>query len=276
MTGGYSGADAPCREVRRINVSAAFFISVEFQETGFLAERMDKVAYGDATSPDVPASVPVIRFNEFLADTQEIGRGIIVGQVNWENRLEANKQALALEFVQRPRFTALYPSVMTAAQFVDQLAQNAGLTLTQSERDQLTAILGSTPSDTSKRAQVLRAMADDSRLRQAEFNRAFVLMEYFGYLRRNPDDAPEKDLNFAGWRFWLDKLEQEAKGRGAAGLLKEFDDHRVGGRVQTVVRCCSRSLARTMPCDTSPAAPGLSPRADRCAEYSCCLPDRRS
>jgi hypothetical protein len=33
---------------------------------------------------------------------------------------------------------------------------------------------------------------------------ALVLMEYLGYLRRNPDDAP--DNNFAGFDFWLNKL----------------------------------------------------------------------
>jgi hypothetical protein len=33
---------------------------------------------------------------------------------------------------------------------------------------------------------------------EAEFNRAFVLMQYFGYLRREPDRE--------GYEFWLAKL----------------------------------------------------------------------
>jgi hypothetical protein len=36
------------------------------------------------------------------------------------------------------------------------------------------------------------------------YNDSFVLMQYFGYLRRNPDDAP--DQNFSGYDFWLAKL----------------------------------------------------------------------
>ena len=52
------GADAQCREVKRINVSAAFFLSIEFQQTGYLVYRTYKAAYGDATSPNVAGTVP--------------------------------------------------------------------------------------------------------------------------------------------------------------------------------------------------------------------------
>jgi hypothetical protein len=41
---------------------------------------------------------------------------------------------------------------------------------------------------------------------RAEFNRAFVLMQFFGYLRRNPNDAPDTD--YTGYDFWLTKLNQ--------------------------------------------------------------------
>jgi hypothetical protein len=198
------GANAQCREVKRINVSAAFFLSIEFQNTGYFVERIYKTAYGDATSPNVAGTVPVIRLEEFLPDTQRIGQGVVVGQGNWQAQLDDNKSAYALEFVQRARFTSAFAPTMTADQFVDKLAQNTGLTLTQAERDQLVSVLGATPSDPSKRAQVLRSVTDNSRLQQAEFNRAFVLMEYFGYLRRNPDDLPDHD--FGGWQFWLNKL----------------------------------------------------------------------
>jgi hypothetical protein len=56
------------------------------------------------------------------------------------------------------------------------------------------------------RAQALRLVAESERYRLNELNRAFVLMEYFGYLRRNPDDPP--DTNFSGYNFWLAKLDQ--------------------------------------------------------------------
>jgi photosystem II stability/assembly factor-like uncharacterized protein len=195
--------DAPCREVKKINVSAAFFLSIEFQETGYLVHRTYKVAYGDTTSPNVAVPVPVVRLQEFLSDSQRIGQGVQVGIGNWQTQLEANKQAYLSEFVQRQRFTDAYPAALTPEQFVDKLNQNAGGALSQDERDQLVAALA---SGAKGRAEVLRAVAEDPDFVRAETNRAFVLMQYFGYLRRNPDDAPDGD--FRGWQFWLSKLEQ--------------------------------------------------------------------
>jgi hypothetical protein len=214
------GADAGCREVKRIDTSAAFFLSIEFQETGYLVERMFKSAYGDTTSPGVAGTVPAVRFNEFMPDTQRIGRDVIVGANNWEAQLEANKQAYALEFVQRPRFLAAFPAAMTAAEFVAKLDENAGGVLTADERAQLIASLGATPSDAAKRAAALRQVAENQTLRQREFNRAFVLMQYFGYLRRDPDAAP--NTNYAGWRFWLDKLEEFGGDYRRAEMVKAF------------------------------------------------------
>jgi hypothetical protein len=78
------GADAQCCEVTRINVSAAFFLSIEFKETGYLIERIYKSAYGDSVGVsslgDVPHTlrVPIIHLEEFLPDTQRIGRGVVV------------------------------------------------------------------------------------------------------------------------------------------------------------------------------------------------------
>lgn len=214
------GADAQCREIRRINVSAAFFLSIEFQETGYLAYRFYKSAFGDTTSPNVPGTVPIIRLREFLPDAQRMGQGVQVGIGNWEQQLELNKQAYALEFVQRARFLTLYPETLTAEQFVTSLEQNVGGAISASETAQLLAILGSTPGDPLKRAQVMRAVAEDADLRRAEFNRAFVLMQYYGYLRRNPDDP--QDIDFAGWRFWLDKLNQFNGNFIQAEMVKAF------------------------------------------------------
>jgi hypothetical protein len=218
------GADASCREAKRINVSGAFFLSIEFQETGYMAYRIYKAAYGDATSPGVPGTVPVIRLNEFLPDAQRIGRNLVVGAPNWEQLLEANKQAFALEFVLRPRFIAAYPLSMTPAQFVDKLNQNAGFVLTPSQRDALITQLNTSADSSAARASVLRQVADNATLRQAELNRAFVLMQYYGYLRRNPDDAPEPGLNFGGWNFWLGKLNEFNGNYIAAEMVKAFLD----------------------------------------------------
>ena len=39
-----------------------------------------------------------------------------------------------------------------------------------------------------------------------ETNRAWVLMEYFGYLRRNPNEG--QDTDYTGYDYWLAKLNQ--------------------------------------------------------------------
>ena len=218
------GANAGCREVKRIDTSAAFFLSIEFQNTGYLVERTYKTAFGDATSPGVPGTVPIVRLDEFLRDTQRIGRDVIVNQGDWEARLAANKGAYALEFIQRQRFQATFPASMTAAEFVGKLDENAGGVLSADERAQLTALLAPDPPDPSRRAAVLRQVAEDQTLVERERNRAFVLMQYFGYLRRNPDDAPEQNLDFAGWRFWLSKLEEFGGDYRRAEMVKAFLD----------------------------------------------------
>ncbi len=214
------GADAGCREVKRINVSAAFFLSIEFQETGYLAYRTYKTAYGDLASPNVAGTVPAIRLREFLSDAQRIGREVQVNVGDWERQLESNKQEYALEFVSRQRFTDAFPVSMTPAQFVDRLNQNAGGVLSQAERDQLVAELASATDPAQGRAAALRRVAEDAELRSGEKERAFVLMQYFGYLRRNPDDAP--DSNFRGWKFWLTKLEQFGGNFVNAEMVKAF------------------------------------------------------
>jgi hypothetical protein len=216
------GGNAQCIDVKRTNVSAAFFLSIESQDTGYLVERIYKAAYGNAIGTSTLGGthqlpVPVIRLNEFLPDTQEVGQGVIVNQTGWETVLENNKQAFCAEFVQRSRFTNAFPASMTAAQFVDTLNTNAGNPLSQPERNQLVSDLS---TNAKTRAQVLRAVAEDSDLNSAEFNRAFVLMQYFGYLRRNPNDP--QDTDYTGYDFWLTKLNQFNGNFQNADMVKAF------------------------------------------------------
>jgi hypothetical protein len=212
-----------CREIRRINVSAAFFKSIEFQETGYLVERLYKVAYGDAVGTSSlggthQLSVPVVRLNEFLADTQQIGRGVVIGNPGAELLLESNKQALIAEFVQRSRFTSLYPASMSAGAFVNELSVKAGPgVVSNAEFNQLVADLS---SGAKTRAEVLRAIAEDSNLFAAESNRAFVLAQFFGYLRRTPNDSPDSD--YTGYDFWLGKLNQFNGNFVNAEMVKAF------------------------------------------------------
>jgi hypothetical protein len=204
--------DARCVEAKRINVSAAYFLSIEFQETGFEVYRFYKTAFGNISDAPVP-----VRLNEFLPDTQRIGQGVIVNQSGWEQVLENNKQAFASDFVQRSRFAAAFPPSTSATEFVDKLNSNAGNPLSQSERDRLVSDLA---TGVKTRAQVLQAVAEDPDLVNAEFNRAFVLMQYFGYLRRNPNDAP--NANFDGYNFWLNKLNQFNGDFVQAEMVKAF------------------------------------------------------
>jgi N-acetylneuraminic acid mutarotase len=206
------GGDSRCNEINRITVSAAYFLSIEFQETGYLVYRLYKTAYGDLPGSPIP-----IKFNEFTPDTQTIGRNVIVKQAGWEQMLANNKQAFISDFVQRSRFTLTFPPSMSAAEFVDKLNRNAGEPLSPTERDQLASDLA---SGRRSRAEVLQAVAENQTLAQQEFNRAFVLMQYFGYLRRNPNDAP--DANFDGYNFWLNKLDSFHGNYLDAEMVKAF------------------------------------------------------
>jgi hypothetical protein len=222
------GADAQCRENKRINVSAAFFLSIEFQETGFLVHRMYKAAYGDAvgqaTQNGVPIQIPVpiIRLEEFLPDTQGISKGVVVGTAGWPERLDNNKSAFALEFSSRQRFSSQYPSTMSPSEFVSKLNANTGGVLSQGESDALVQELTSGGNTPAARASVLRKVAQNEEFARREVNRAFVLMQYYGYLRRNPDAVP--DTTHGGFNFWLQKLDQFQGNFVGAQMVKAFLD----------------------------------------------------
>jgi hypothetical protein len=213
------GGDQQCIDTKRVNVSAAFFLSIEFQQTGYLVHRIYKAAYGNLPGDPVP-----IRLSNFLPDTQEIGKGVVVNQSGWEQVLENNKQAFFTEFVQRYRFTQDYPISTTPAQFVDNLFANAEVTPSLAERQAaIDEFAGAaTSADDAARARALRRVAENPTLAQQEFNKAFVLMQYFGYLRRNPNDAPEPGLNYDGYNFWLNKLNQFNGNFQNAEMVKAF------------------------------------------------------
>jgi hypothetical protein len=213
------GGDARCIEVKTINTSAAFFLSIEFQESGYLAYRLYKSSFGDLPGAPVP-----IRLSEFLPDAQKIGKDVVVLQPNWEQQLKSNKQAFISEFVQRPRFVSAYQTVMSPDQFVDALFANAEVTPSASERADAINEFGGAPdtSDVAARARALQQVAENPQVVSKEFNRAFVLMQYFGYLHRNPNDAPEPTLDFQGYNFWLNKLNAFDGNFTDAEMVKAF------------------------------------------------------
>ena len=210
-------ATQACVDAKRINTSAAFFLSIEFQDTGYLVYRMYKSAYGNLPGAPVP-----LRLNEFTPDTQQIEQGVVVGVGDWQTQLEINKNAFALDFVNRSRFMTAYATTLTPSEFVDGLYVNTGVTPSSTERSAAIGEFGAgnTSADPAARARALRRVAENSTLAQQEFNRAFVLMQYFGYLRRNPNDAPDGD--FAGYDFWVAKLTAAGGNFITSDMVKSF------------------------------------------------------
>ena len=213
------GTDAICAEVKRINVSGAFYLSIEFQATGFLVHQSYKAAFGLIPGTPVP-----IRLNEFLPDTQQIRQNVIVLQPGWEDQLNNNKNAFFLDFVTRTRFTNAYANSLTPTAFVDALFTNAGITPSAADRTAAINEFGGagTIADSAARARAMRRVAENKDFELAEKNRAFVLMQYFGYLRRNPNDPPEPGLDFGGYNFWLTKLNDFGGNFVKAEMVKAF------------------------------------------------------
>jgi len=221
------GANQPCIDVARVNTSAAFYLSIEFQTTGYLVERMYKASYGSTNGtsnfgPTHTLPVPIVKLSEFLPDTKQIGKNLIVGQTGWEAVLEANKQAFALDFAGRSRFTTAFASTMSPAAFVDALFLNAGITPSATERSTAIGEFGGATdiSNATARSKALRDVAENPTLSSQEFNRAFVLMQYFGYLRRDPNTG--QDTDYSGYDFWLAKLDQFNGNFQNAEMVKSF------------------------------------------------------
>ncbi|HEX8150361.1 MAG TPA: Calx-beta domain-containing protein [Pyrinomonadaceae bacterium] len=197
-------------QVCRNNVSAAFFLSIEFQQTGYLVYLTREAAFDMGE---------YLALRDFQSEMPKLSRGLIVGQAGWEEQLEANKQAFFREFVEGPlRGTFEF---MTPAQVVDRMNQNTGGVLSQAERDQLVAQL-SADNTTETRARVLRAVVEDPDFAAKERSRAFVLMQYFGYLRRKPNDWPERTFDFTGYNYWLSKLNSHGGDYIRAEMVQAF------------------------------------------------------
>ena len=213
------GADANCREAKRVDTSAAFFLSIEFQRAGYLVYRTYKVAFGDLPNSPVPLTI-----SEFTPDHQALANGVVVGREGWQLVLENNTAGFMTDFVKRSQFVADYPTTLSPAEFVDRLFGNAAVSPSSDERAAAVSEFGAaeTSADLAARARALRRIAENPALAQQEMNRAFVLMQYFGYLRRNPNDAPEPAKNFDGYNFWLNKLNQFNGSYFAAEMVKAF------------------------------------------------------
>jgi hypothetical protein len=203
--------DLQCANERRIGISAAFFVEQEFQDTGSFIYRLYKGSYGRQPN-----------FAEFTADRKNVMGG---------SGLEAAKQAFAASWVQRPRFIEEYPLEMSHSVFVNKLFDTAGLLGFTTERAQQTQAM----TDSAKsRAQVLRDVIETAVFKTREYNASFVLMQYFGYLKRNPDPG--------GYDFWLNVLNNEVPNNYRAMVCAfltsaEYQDRFGGSRTHSNAEC---------------------------------------
>ncbi|MFN2416928.1 MAG: Calx-beta domain-containing protein [Pyrinomonadaceae bacterium] len=210
-----TGCGSPDPLVCRVNVSAAFFLSIEFQETGFYAIRIQRVAFGRRS--DTPSTR--VTYRELIRDQRQVGEGVVVGQPGYEQLLEANKNAYAAQVAAGGDFAARFPQA-TAGTYVDALYASAGVQPSATERQDAVNVYNNAGGGAAGRAAALRRVADSNSVRAAELNTAFVLLQYHGYLRRNPTDAPNTDDS--GYQFWLGKLRQFGGNYVAAEMVKAF------------------------------------------------------
>ena len=165
----------------RVHVSGNFFQSLEFQQRGYFVYRFYPVAFG--RKPDYAEFIPdLARVSGFLSDAQ----------------LEAAKVAFVNDFMNRPAFASTYNG-LSNTQYVDNLLSTAGVT--SANRNFWIAALG---NGTRTRAQVLREIAESTEVFNKYFNQAFVVMQYFGYLRRDPD---------ASYLNWIQELDTTGNSR---------------------------------------------------------------
>src|SRR5687767_230213 len=175
------GTNKACIDDRRVRVSAAFFIEQEFQDTGSFVYRFYQGSQGVQPT-----------YKQFMTDRRQVIGGV---------SLEAKKAAFAEAWVQRPEFLAKYPATLSNAQFVDAVLQTMkdgdGVDLSSQRDTYINALNGG-----STRGQVTRQIIENPTFSNAEYNKAFVLMQYFGYLRRDKDQG--------GYDFWLNVVNNRA------------------------------------------------------------------
>jgi hypothetical protein len=200
--------EAQCTLRQRETTSAAFFLSPEFQYTGYYVYRMYVGALGRKP-----------KLSEFTADAQFVGNGIIVNGQLSAAKINQNKADFAAQFADctdpsKPRCAEFKAKLEPSPnqEFVDLLFLTTGVNASAADRAALVSQLNGGAS----RASVLQKVVDGivvisegnqlfttaygQAFYNAQFNAAFVQLEYFGYMRRDPDDA--------GYAFWLDKLYQ--------------------------------------------------------------------
>jgi uncharacterized protein DUF4214 len=172
--GGYGEFDNP--QCDRVHVSAGFYQSEEFQGRGFWAYRFYEVAFNRRPT-----------YIEFVPDMLRVG-----GAQSPQSEI-TSKAAYTDDFALRTEFINRYGGVANSA-YVNALEANAEITLGNKQ-----ALIDALNARTKTPAQVLREIVESKAVFDRFFNRGFVSMQYFGYLRRDPDPI--------GFQNWLNALD---------------------------------------------------------------------
>jgi hypothetical protein len=159
----------------QIHVSEQFVRSPEFQQRGYFTFRFYPVSFPGQAGSDPPGLGHKPSFAEFLPDLRSVS-GFLDA-----NQLEAAKVAFVNGFMARPAFVARYNS-LNNTQYVDTLLNTAGVTLSSRQ-----AMIDGLNNSTLTRAVVLRQIAESTEVYNKYYNESVVVMQYFGYLRRDPD-----------------------------------------------------------------------------------------
>ena len=142
------------------------------------------------------------RYAGFMNDVKTVGRGVVAGLEGQEQEFQNNFRQFVEEWTHRPDFLKLYDR-LDGTGYVDRLCQNAGINLDSAERD---AMIKDLAKDPETRGAVLLKIIGNPRFVEQENSRSLVLLHYFAYLRRNPNDAPDRNLD--GFNFWVQDLER--------------------------------------------------------------------
>jgi hypothetical protein len=181
------GTDENCIRQKRLDVSAAFFASEEFQQSGNYIYRLYRAGLSRQ-----------LTYAEFSEDRKQVVGGA---------ELEASRAAFADAFVERAEFMQKYSNATSAEAFVvsllEAVRQDSGVDLF-AQHDALIEKYNAGGNLNQSRSAVLRALAEDSAYKSAVYNPSFVLMEYFGYLQRDAD----RD----GYDFWVNVLDNRVPG----------------------------------------------------------------
>src|ERR1051326_3086216 len=159
------------------------------------------------------------RFTEFKNDVKTLGTGVIPGLESQESLLENNFRNFAGAWLKRQDVLNLSQN-LDNSQYVDRLIKNAGLNLQSAEREYLIAAL---ENGHETRADILRRMVRDRRFAGAEKSRLTVLLYYFAYLQRSPDDPPDRNLD--GFNFLLSQIENKYDSSKLLDAFKNSSEH---------------------------------------------------